>query len=80
MIKLAKPCVFKLEKLRLQSTKRIEFEYADYIKGKKSQSMCLRDNYKFKFQTTAKKVNIRIKQVTQFLLPNVCKSYVYTIL
>lgn len=48
MIKLAKnPCVFKLEKLRLQSTKRIEFEYADYIKGKKSQSMCLRDNYKF---------------------------------
>lgn len=48
MIKLAKnPCVFKLEKLRLQSTKRIEFEHADYIKGKKSQSMCLRDNYKF---------------------------------
>ena len=39
MIQLANfknPCFFKLEKLRLQSSKRIEFEYADYIKGKKS--------------------------------------------
>ena len=37
MIKLAKnPCFFKLETLRLQSSKRIEFQYTDYIKGKKS--------------------------------------------
>ena len=63
MIKLANfknPCFFKLEKLRLQSSKRIEFEYADYIKGKKSQT-----KYRCASEIITSSVpeTIRIKQV-----------------